>query len=145
LIFLKEDLIRDLKQNIIEIIFKKKDGTIRTIKATLKPEFLPQDICLPEETKEINFLELNAEQIIEICKDKTELWVNAFIQYVPEADRNIMAGWFQMIIDAVSRGNIKESRNDDDKPLIVVWDIQSNGWRSFNINDVKSAQILDHY
>ena len=40
--FKKDDVINDLKKNVVDIKFTKRDGSTRSMKATLREDIIPQ-------------------------------------------------------------------------------------------------------
>lgn len=49
-LFNKYELKEELKNGVYTIVFEKVDGTIREMRATLDPQYLPQPQMLTEET-----------------------------------------------------------------------------------------------
>lgn len=43
-----ENIVNFLKENVAEVVFTKVDGTTRTMKCTLKSEFLPPQVDIEE-------------------------------------------------------------------------------------------------
>lgn len=49
-----ETIVNFLKENVAEVVFTKVDGTSRTMKCTLKSEFLPPQMDIEEYTPRKN-------------------------------------------------------------------------------------------
>ena len=80
----KDEMKNALVESICEVVFEKKDGTMRTMRCTLDPTVLPTPVATDEEV------------------------------------------------------NRNRTPNDE---VQVVWDVDSNGWRSFRINSVKEFKV----
>lgn len=90
MIYKRDELLSDLKENIVEVQFTKVNGQSRTMRCTLMPKYLP-------------------------------------VSYTT---------------------NLQEQENEkkfhaENKDTLAVWDIQNGGWRSFRIDSVDYAQVLD--
>ena len=85
----RDSLLKDLRANVIEVMFTKVDGTQRNMRCTLRADLLPST-------------------------------------FVAESDQ--------------------ETRfHKENKDVIACWDVQKGGWRSFRIDSVQYAQVLDAY
>ena len=82
-----QQLRADLKEYVVEILFHKMDGSLRLLKGTLIPKYLPEAYTKVDDLKK------------------------------PTVER--------------------ENPN-----LVVLWDVDNNGWRSFHVDQVVSAQII---
>jgi hypothetical protein len=87
--FMRDNLLMDLKQHVVEVHFTKVNGEKRVMHATLLDSHLPS---------------------------------NTDLQHLNEMHHK------------------PENLN-----TIAVWDMQNGGWRSFRIESVEYAQILDAY
>jgi hypothetical protein len=90
MIYKRDELLKDLKENIVEVQFTKVNGQARTMRCTLLPKYLP-----------VSYSENIQEQ---------------------ETEKKFHA------------------ENTD---VIAVWDLNNGGWRSFRIESVDYAQVLD--
>lgn len=88
----RDRLLKDLRENVIEVTFNKVNGEQRVMRCTLKMNMLPQ-----------------------------------VYQTSPEEQKN---------------ENEFHQKNTD---VIAAWDVQANGWRSFRIDGVTYAQVIDSY
>jgi hypothetical protein len=91
MIYKRDELLKDLKENIIEVQFTKVNGQSRTMRCTLMPKYLP------------------ASYSENINEQETE-----------------------------------KKFHDENKETLAVWDLQNGGWRSFRIDLVDYAQVLDN-
>lgn len=89
MMYQRDQLLNDLRENIIEVVFMKANGDKRTMHCTLRKEFLPESYSNDE-------------------------------------------------------GEEKEFHKSNPDTL-AVWDVQNRGWRSFRINSIEYAQIIDGY
>lgn len=89
MLYQRDQILNDLRENVIEVIFTKVNGEKRTMHCTLRRDFLPETYK-SDESEEKEFHNTN-----------------------PEA--------------------------------LAVWDVQNRGWRSFRIDSVEYAQIIDGY
>lgn len=85
----RDTLLKDLKQNVVEVHFLKVDGTNRKMKCTLIPKWLPQ---------------------------------NSNMQYLDEMHNK-----------------------EENKATLAVWDLEKNAWRSFKIENVQYAQVIENF
>jgi hypothetical protein len=85
----RDNLLRDLVSNVVEVTFTKVNGETRIMRCTLDPNHLPSNYN---------------KQHLEEMHQKPE--------------------------------NLN---------TIAAWDIQANGWRSFRVENVEYAQIIDSY
>lgn len=58
----RDDVLKDLRNNIVEVSFQKVDGTQRVMRCTLQPSFLPPSY-LQEQEKEASFHKENPNVI----------------------------------------------------------------------------------
>jgi hypothetical protein len=82
----RDDLLKDLKSNIVEVTFTKVTGEGRVMRCTLDPKYLP----------------------------------------------------FHDPAHIEEQHQRKENLN-----VIVAWDVVATGWRSFRIDSVSYAQVID--
>ena len=61
--YTRDDVLRDLRENVCEVYFTKVDGNKRKMRCSLKPEALPDSYALTEEAKEREFHETNKDII----------------------------------------------------------------------------------
>lgn len=92
MIYKRDDLLKDLRGNVIEVHFTKVNGENRLMRCTLQSHLLPE----------------------------------AYRQNPVE----------------VQEENNFHNKNPD---VIAAWDVQSAGWRSFRIDSVIYAQVIDNY
>lgn len=92
MIYQRDALLKDLRENVIEVHFTKTNGENRLMRCTLQPRMLPE----------------------------------AYRQDPSERQGELDF----------------HSKNPD---VIAVWDVQAAGWRSFRIDSVIYAQVLDNY
>lgn len=59
----RDQLLADLRTNVIEVIFTKKDGSTRVMKATLNPDILPPAYKEGEISEEKEFHKENPDNI----------------------------------------------------------------------------------
>ena len=61
----RDDILRDLRDNVIEVTFTKVDGTDRVMRCTLKPTILPESFRqnLDEQKQEKEFHQTNPDVI----------------------------------------------------------------------------------
>lgn len=59
----RNSVIADLRACVVEVYFKKVDGTMRKLHGTLRPDFMPQEHTLEEQTKEKGYHRENPEVI----------------------------------------------------------------------------------
>jgi len=59
----RDILLRDLRENVIEVTFTKVNGESRVMRCSLKPEVLPESYSLTEEPKERDFHSKNPNVI----------------------------------------------------------------------------------
>lgn len=85
----RDELLADLKENVVEVTFKKLNGDQRIMKCTLMNNMLPKNY--------------DAEHLDHMHR-KTENLVT-----------------------------------------IAAWDIVKHGWRSFHVDNVEYAQVLDNF
>jgi hypothetical protein len=85
----RDILLKDLRENVIEVVFQKVNGETRTMHCTLRKDFLPESY-VNDEQQEREFHNSNAN-------------------------------------------------------VLAVWDVKNRGWRSFRIESVEYAQVLDGY
>lgn len=85
----RDTLLKDLRENVLDVRFTKVNGEERIMRCTLDPEHLPTG-------SDVDHLE-------------------------------------------------KEHKKPENKDVLVVWDVQKHGWRSFRIESVQYAQALDTY
>jgi hypothetical protein len=85
----RDELLADLKENVVEVTFKKLDGDTRIMKCTLMNNMLPRNYN-PDHMHEMHHKEEN-------------------------------------------------------KAVIAAWDIVKGGWRSFHVENVEYAQVLDNF
>lgn len=88
----RDALLKDLRSGVLEVTFNKVSGDLRTMRCTLKNEYLP-------ESYRTSLDEQNQEQ--------------TFHQNNPD--------------------------------VLAVWDVQKGGWRSFRVDLVTYAQLMDSY
>lgn len=89
MMYQRDQLLNDLRENVIEVVFTKVNGENRTMHCTLRKEFLPESYK-SDEQEEKKFHTTNPE-------------------------------------------------------TLAVWDVQNRGWRSFKIDSITYAQIIDGY
>lgn len=82
----KYELKEVIQNNVVTVTFEKVDGTERTMKCTLIPEYLPNKV---DDNKQL----------------------------------------------------LTESVRKENPSNLSVWDIESNSWRSFRYDSVKSVQL----
>ena len=82
----KYELKEVIQNNVVTVTFEKVDGTERTMKCTLIPEYLPNKV---DDNKQL----------------------------------------------------LTESVRKENQSNLSVWDIDSNSWRSFRYDSVKSVQL----
>jgi hypothetical protein len=87
--YVRDNLLNDLKQHVCEVIFTKVNGEKRTMRCTLMPEHLP-----------------------------------------PNTDKKYLD----------EQHNKQENLN-----IIAAWDVEKGGWRSFKIETVEYAQVIDAF
>lgn len=85
----RDTLLKDLRQEVIEVTFTKVNGETRVMRCTLRADILPP---------------------------------NADIQHIDE-----------------------EHSKQENLAVIVAWDVQVNGWRSFRVDSVKYLQSMNGY
>lgn len=81
----KHELKEILNNGVVTVVFTKADGTERTMKCTLLPEYMPATIQQPQQL-------------------------------------------------------LTENVRVENPNTLSVWDIESNGWRSFRLDSVKSIE-----
>lgn len=63
--FDRDTVLNDLRKNVVEVTFKKVDGTTRIMRCTLSPEYLPKNFneSVEQQTDEKNFHSQNPNVI----------------------------------------------------------------------------------
>jgi hypothetical protein len=84
----RDYIVEQLRHKIADIDFVKSDGTLRTLKCTLRGDLLPAPSAKP-------------------------------------------------LIDTLKKPRV------DNPEVIAVWDLESEGWRSFRIDSVQSVTIRE--
>lgn len=131
----KEQLLIDLKNNVIEVVFTKADGTLRTMRCTLDRMIVPPD---EGDKKAKDYKSLSTAQMINYCADNPNRWAEALAEIGTQSnDKDAMTIWFTNVIEAT---RIHDTRARDSS-VIRVWEI-GNGWRSFDTKRVQSAQLV---
>ena len=131
-------LVQDLHSHVLEVIFRKDDGSMRTMRCTLSKNIVPP-FKLKEQTDMVSW---TYDQTIEYCRDIPEKWM----QYISETigqNPPTLQGLdilVKAIIDSTKRA-IKE--REGETSLIKVWDINAKGWRSFHVESVISCQVVE--
>jgi len=90
--YLRDTLLKDLRNSVIEIHFTKVNGENRVMRCTLQKHMLPES--------------------------------------------------YQTNLDEQKQEKTFHSENPD---VLAVWDIGAKGWRSFRVESVYYAQVIDAY
>lgn len=61
--FNRDAILKDLRENVIEVSFTKVNGEERMMRCTLRKDLLPSDYVVTEETKERSFHHSNPDVI----------------------------------------------------------------------------------
>ena len=61
MLYERDTLLKDLQENVCEIMFKKVNGEMRTMRCSLKPEVLPDSYSLTESPKVKDFHQTNPD------------------------------------------------------------------------------------
>jgi len=132
-----DQLVQDLHGHVIEVIFRKEDGTTRTMRCTLMKNMLP-----PLQLKEHDDMDAwTYDDAVAYGGDSVEKWLQFFSKtWKPDAPSQYM----EILIKAIIEGtkNVIKQR-EGKKSLIKVWDINAKGWRSFHIENVISSQLVE--
>ena len=80
----KHVLLDSLKKNILDITFRKMDGSIRVMKCTLRPDYIPEG-NKPEEENTIgqDYSTLDIDAMYQFCGDKPDRWAAAMTANLP--------------------------------------------------------------
>jgi hypothetical protein len=69
----KKTVAADLKRSVAEVIFRKEDGTFRTMKATLSTQYLPvREEYIPGQNEEI--YPVNNENVLAVWDIEANGW-----------------------------------------------------------------------
>jgi WYL_2, Sm-like SH3 beta-barrel fold len=124
-----DHLIADLQSGVLEIIFKKLDGSMRTMRCTLMKGLVP------ETHREDSTRNLTLDEMVIQYGNDVARWVFA-------AERGDLNSYpFKDILYAVFSVNQKEKVPE--KSLLKVYDLGVRGWRSFHVNQVISSQFVE--
>lgn len=139
MIFNKESLLADLRQDVLEVIFTKKDGSNRVMVCTLKKDLIPEHD--PADFTEKDFTSMSHDAIVNECRDSPAKWGKALSDCLKNYEglllEDVFSSWFKAAIDI----SVETYKKQNVSPIVKVFDLQANEWRSFNINSVISVQI----
>jgi hypothetical protein len=128
----KKQLLNDLKNNIMDVSFEKKDGTMRVMKCTLMEAYLPpMPAPEAEDWTKMGMLDMGAK-----CKCDPNTWADAFCAHFKDADVVAIRNWFRFMIEQILH---HERNKGGESPIIKVWEI-GVGWRSFDVSRVIDVQ-----
>jgi hypothetical protein len=133
-----DQLVQDLHGHVLEVIFRKEDGSMRTMRCTLSKNIVPPFQLKPQD----DMVSWTYDQTIEYCGDIPEKWMQYISETMGKEVPTIQG--FGVLVTAIIDGTkraIKE--REGKKSLIKVWDINAKGWRSFHIESVISSQVVE--
>lgn len=125
-----DHLVADLQSGVLEIIFTKMDGSMRTMRCTLARGLIPP---MHQEDFAKN---LTLDEMVVQYGDDVSRWIAA-------AERGDLNSYpFGDILHAAFSVN-KLKEKEPEKSLIKVYDLNVRGWRSFHVNQVISSQFVE--
>ena len=85
----KHVLLDSLKNNVLDITFRKMDGSIRVMKCTLRPDYIPEG-NKPDDENTIgrDYSTMDVDTMYQFCGDKPERWAAAMTTNLPPPDEN---------------------------------------------------------
>lgn len=126
-----DHLVADLQSGVLEVFFKKLDGSLRRMRCTLVKDLIPQT------HRDDSSKNLTLDEMVVQYGDDVERWTAA-------AARGDMNSYpFSDILHAIFSVNKKKTTETDSKSLIKVYDIEVKNWRSFHVDRVISSQFVE--
>ena len=138
----KHVLLDSLKNNVLDITFRKMDGSIRVMKCTLRPDYIPEG-NKPDDENTIgrDYSTMDVDTMYQFCGDKPERWAAAMTTNLPPDLTKIpMTAWLTGWISHVIESSVVARKTYDRSQIIRVWELNS-GWRSFYLDRVTSVQM----
>jgi len=139
----KHVLMDSLKKNILDVTFKKMDGTIRMMKCTLRPDYLPKGESDEEKTVVQDYSSMDIDAMYQFCGDKAERWASAMTVGVPDFSKISIHTWLCQWLPHVIESSVAARKTFDRSQIIRVWELNGGGWRSFYLDRVTSVQLAN--
>jgi hypothetical protein len=137
----KHVLLTSLKENILDVTFKKMDGSVRVMKCTLRPDYLPGP---PEEETVIgkDYTQMDIDSMYQFCGDNPDRWASAMSANSPDFQKISMYVWLTQWLPHVIESSVAARRSFDRNQIIKVWEL-NRGWRSFYLDRVTGVQLAN--
>ena len=136
----KHVLMASLKENILDVTFKKMDGTTRVMKCTLRPDYLPPGDSEEEKTVAHDYSSFDIDGMYQFCGDNPDRWAAAMTANPPDLGKISLQVWLTQWLAHVIESSVAARRTYDRSQIIRVWELNS-GWRSFYLDRVTSVQM----
>ena len=136
----KNVLMKSLKENILDITFKKMDGSVRVMKCTLRPDYLPPGASEEEQTVIHDYSSFDIDGMYHFCADKPDRWAAAMTTNPPDLGKISLQVWLTQWLAHVIESFVAARKTFDRSQIIRVWELNS-GWRSFYLDRVTSVQL----
>jgi hypothetical protein len=136
----KNVLMKSLKENILDVTFKKMDGSIRMMKCTLRPDYLPPGASEEEQTTIHDYSSFDIDGMYHFCGDKPDRWASAMSISNPDFTKISLHTWLCQWLPHVIESSVAARKTYDKSQIIRVWEL-SSGWRSFYLDRVTSVQM----
>ena len=135
----KHVLLASLKENILDVTFKKMDGTTRVMKCTLRSDYLPE---LSEDEKPMgrDYSMMDIDTMYQFCGDSPDRWAAAMAASSPDLTKISLQVWLTQWLVHVIESSVVARKTFDRNQIIRVWEL-NGGWRSFYLDRVTSVQM----